>query len=237
MEELIFLHDFINLVLIFIIRFVGFIMVSILRNTFINKNLLEMQMVESVWTIIPAIILTQIALPSLLLLYILDESIDRTLTIKAVGHQWYWRYEYSDFWSAGKQTPLEFDSYILPERDSPLNGFRLLDTDNHAAIPIKTHVRVLVSSADVLHAWAVPSLGVKADAVPGRLNQVKFIRQRPGIYFGQCSEICGANHRFMPIVLESVPGATFINWVISSVYLNSLTKTLYWRYKISPAFK
>ena len=99
-EELIFLHDFINLVLIFIISFVGFIMISIIYNTYINKNLLEIQIVESVWTIIPAIILIQIALPSLLLLYMLDESVDRTLTIKAVGHQWYWRYEYSDFWSS-----------------------------------------------------------------------------------------------------------------------------------------
>ena len=208
-----------------------------MRNTFINKNLLEMQIVERVWTIIPAVILVQIALPSLLLLYMLDESIDRTLTIKAVGHQWYWRYEYSDFWSAGSPTPLEFDSYMLPQQDARLSGFRLLDTDNHAAVPMKTHVRVLVSSADVLHAWAVPSLGVKADAVPGRLNQVKFISQRPGLYFGQCSEICGANHRFMPIVLESLPGSNFINWVISSSYLNSLKKTLYWRYKISWALK
>lgn len=97
-EELIFLHDFINLVLIFIIRFVGFIIISIIKNSFINKNLLEMQIVESIWTVIPAVILVQIALPSLLLLYILDESIDRSLTIKAIGHQWYWRYEYSDFW-------------------------------------------------------------------------------------------------------------------------------------------
>ncbi len=233
MEELIFLHDFINLVLIFIISFVGFITLSMLNNSFINKNLLEIQIVERVWTIIPAIILIQIALPSLLLLYILDESIDRTLTLKAVGHQWYWRYEYSDFWAAGAQSPLEFDSYMLPETDLMVSGFRLLDTDNHAAVPLKTHVRVLVSSADVLHAWSVPSLGVKADAVPGRLNQVKFIRQRPGIYFGQCSEICGANHRFMPIVLESIPGQAFINWVVSSSYLNSLKKTLYWRYKIS----
>lgn len=99
----------------------------------------------------------------------------------------------------------------LEERSSRL--FRLLDTDNHIVLPIKTHIRVLISSADVLHAWAVPSLGVKADAVPGRLNQVKFIIQRPGVYFGQCSEICGANHRFMPIVLESVPRGTFIDWV------------------------
>jgi cytochrome c oxidase subunit 2 len=216
MEELIFLHDFINLVLIFIIRFVGFIIVSMLKNSFINKNLLEIQIVESVWTIIPAVILIQIALPSLLLLYILDESIDSSLTLKAVGHQWYWSYEYSDFWFAGSNRFVEFDSYILPSAELPINGLRLLDTDNHTVVPFKTHVRMLISSADVLHAWTVPSLGVKADAVPGRINQVKFICQRPGIFFGQCSEICGANHRFMPIVLESTPGSDFINWVAAA---------------------
>lgn len=215
-EELVFLHDFINLVLMFIIRFVGFIIISMMKNSFINKNLLEIQIVERVWTLIPAIILIQIALPSLLLLYMLDESIDRTLTLKAVGHQWYWRYEYSDFWSTGLQKPLEFDSYMISPSDLPENGFRLLDTDNHTIAPVKTHIRILISSADVLHAWAVPSLGVKADAVPGRLNQVKFIGQRPGVFFGQCSEICGANHRFMPIVIEFIPGNVFINWVISS---------------------
>lgn len=213
MEELIFLHDFINLVLIFILSFVGYVMFSIIKNTFINKNLLEIQIVERVWTVIPAIILIQIALPSLLLLYILDESVDRTLTVKAIGHQWYWRYEYSDIWFSNSSSFLEFDSYIVPgDRNS---SFRLLDTDNHAVIPFKTHVRLLVSSADVLHAWTVPSLGVKADAVPGRINQIKFVGQRPGIFFGQCSEICGANHRFIPIVLEMISREEFINWVIN----------------------
>jgi len=200
----------------FIIRFVGFIIISIIKNSFINKNLLEIQIVERIWTIIPAVILVQIALPSLLLLYILDESIDRSLTLKAIGHQWYWRYEYSDFWFSGENSFIEFDSYILPNSENEINLFRLLDTDNHTVIPYKTHVRLLISSADVLHAWTVPSLGVKADAVPGRINQIKFICQRPGIFFGQCSEICGANHRFIPIVLESVSGSAFIDWISSS---------------------
>lgn len=189
--------------------------ISIIKNSFINKNLLEIQIVERIWTIIPAIILVQIALPSLLLLYILDESIDRSLTLKAIGHQWYWRYEYSDFWFTSSNTFLEFDSYMIPRNELETNIFRLLDTDNHTIVPFKTHVRLLISSADVLHAWTVPPLGVKADAVPGRINQVKFISQRPGIFFGQCSEICGANHRFMPIVLESISGNAFINWIIS----------------------
>jgi len=183
-------------------------------NSFINKTLLESQIIECVWTIVPAVILIQIAMPSLLLLYMLDESVDASLTIKALGHQWYWRYEYTDFWRTGSASAVEFDSYMVPERDIENHMFRLLDVDNRAVVPFNTHIRVLISSADVLHAWTVPSLGVKADAVPGRLNQVKFIAQRPGVYFGQCSEICGANHRFIPIVIEAVNTNDFLNWVM-----------------------
>lgn len=214
MEELIFLHDFINIVLIFIIRFVGYIIVRIVYNKFININLLERQIIECIWTIIPAVILIQIAMPSLLLLYILDESVDSSLTIKVLGHQWYWRYEYTDFWSISNNTQIEFDAYIVPVNELEDNIFRLLDVDNRTIIPFNVHIRILISSADVLHAWTVPSLGVKADAVPGRLNQVKFVSQRPGIFFGQCSEICGANHRFIPIVIEIISPRSFLNWVV-----------------------
>ena len=216
-EELTQLHDFINLVLIFVLRFVGVIIVLMVMGKHINQNLLEMQIVEWVWTLIPAALLLQIALPSLLLLYMLDESVDRTLTLKTLGHQWYWRYEYSDFWAIGGNRGLEFDAYIVATRELDKNGFRLLDVDNRAVLPVHTQVRILISSADVLHSWTVPSLGVKADAVPGRLNQVKFISQRPGLYFGQCSEICGANHRFIPIVVERVNLRTFSNWVAASL--------------------
>merc|ERR1712001_702951 len=191
-EELIFLHDFINIILVFIITFVGFIIVRILFNSFINKNLLERQIIQCIWTIIPAVILIQIAIPSLLLLYMLDESIDSNLTI-------------------GNNSQVEFDAYIIPTNELSNDIFRLLDVDTRIVIPFNIHVRVLISSADVLHAWTVPSLGVKADAVPGRLNQVKFIAQRAGLFFGQCSEICGANHRFMPIVIEIVNSKTFLN--------------------------
>ena len=214
MEELIFLHDFINMVLIFIIRFVGYIIIRIIYNKYININLLESQIIECIWTIIPAVILIQIAMPSLLLLYILDESVDSSLTLKVLGHQWYWSYEYTDFWSVSNNTQIEFDSYIVPTNDLERRIFRLLDVDNRTVVPFNVHVRMLISSADVLHAWTVPSLGVKADAVPGRLNQVKFVSQRPGIFFGQCSEICGANHRFMPIVIEIINSNSFLNWVV-----------------------
>lgn len=193
------------------------IMVMIIIGKHINMGLLEIQIVEWVWTIIPAILLLQIALPSLLLLYMLDESVDSSLTLKTIGHQWYWRYEYRDFWSVGEGTNLEFDAYMIPTNELTEGIFRLLDVDNRTVVPVHTQVRMLISSADVLHSWTVPSLGVKADAVPGRLNQVKFIGQRPGLYFGQCSEICGSNHRFMPIVVEIVNLDTFSKWVIASI--------------------
>lgn len=183
----------------------------------VNKNLLEMQIVEWVWTLIPAILLLQIALPSLLLLYMLDETVDRALTLKTIGHQWYWRYKYRDLWSLKNGVNVEFDSYIIPSNELTDDIFRLLDVDNRTIVPMLTQVRILISSADVLHCWTVPALGVKADAVPGRLNQVKFIRQRPGLYFGQCSEICGANPRFIPIVIERVNLDRFSKWAMVSI--------------------
>lgn len=201
----------------FVITFVGVIIVYMCLGKHINQGLVEIQIVEWVWTLIPAVLLLQIALPSLLLLYILDETVDRVLTLKTIGHQWYWSYEYRDFWTLKTGDSLEFDSYIVPRGDLEEGMFRLLEVDNRTVLPTHTQVRVLVSSADVLHSWTVPSLGVKADAVPGRLNQLKFIIQRPGLYFGQCSEICGANHRFMPIVVERVNLHTFFNWVISCI--------------------
>lgn len=211
-----FLHDFINIILLFVITFVGWVIVAILFNTRVNKTLLEMQMIESVWTIIPAVILVQIAIPSLILLYMLDESADACISIKAIGHQWYWRYEYTDFWSNSGPQALEFDAYIVPTRELESGIFRLLDVDNRTVVPLGVRIRIIISAADVLHSWTVPSLGVKADAVPGRLNQVKFNRSRPGLFFGQCSEICGANHRFIPIVVEVVNTDTFISWAVAS---------------------
>ena len=163
----------------------------ILLNNYININLLESQIIECIWTIIPAIILIQIAIPSLLLLYILDESIDSALTIKILGHQWYWSYEYTDFWSISSNNQIDFDSYIVPSNDLETSIFRLLDVDNRTIIPYNIHIRILISSADVLHAWTVPSLGVKADAIPGRLNQVKFIRQRPGVFLDNVQKFAG----------------------------------------------
>lgn len=206
-EEIIFFHDFVIVVLGLILTIVGFVILALMKRIFVNKTLLEGQIIECAWTLIPAMILVLIGLPSLILLYMLDEAAQNSITVKAVGHQWYWSYEYSDFWGS---RGLEFDSYISRvDRGTP----RLLDADSRLTLPIGAHVRVVLTSADVLHSWTVPVLGVKADACPGRLNQIKFISHRPGVFFGQCSEICGANHRFIPVALELIRVTDFISWV------------------------
>ena len=208
MEQLIFFHDHAMLVLMMIISIVFYICFVILIGSYICMDLMEGQEVETVWTILPAVVLVFLALPSLRLLYLLDEVNDPCLTLKAIGHQWYWSYEYSDF------LDLEFDSYMVPTSDLEVGDYRLLEVDHRAVVPVSCTVRVLVTAADVLHSWTVPALGVKADAVPGRLNQLSFYVSRPGVFYGQCSEICGANHSFMPIVLEAVDVSSFVNWVM-----------------------
>jgi cytochrome c oxidase subunit 2 len=129
-------------------------------------------------------------------------------------HQWYWSYEYSDFITDSGES-IDFDSYMIPESDLELGQFRLLDVDNRLIIPVDCHIRLIVTGADVLHSFAVPSLGLKLDAVPGRLNQVSFLAERSGIFYGQCSEICGVWHGFMPIVVEAVPSPDFLVWIES----------------------
>nr|YP_009350613.1 cytochrome c oxidase subunit II [Labritermes buttelreepeni]AQP27463.1 cytochrome c oxidase subunit 2 [Labritermes buttelreepeni] len=207
MEQLIFFHDHALMIMLMIITAVLYTMISIIQNKQTSRFILEGQMIETIWTIAPAIILVFIAMPSLRLLYLMDEVHNPVLTLKAVGHQWYWSYEYSDF------AKLEFDSYMVQQDDQPMNTFRLLDTDNRVVLPMNSPIRMIVTAADVLHSWTVPSLGVKTDGTPGRLNQVSFSINRPGILYGQCSEICGANHSFMPIAIESVSTNKFINWV------------------------
>lgn len=205
-EQLTFFHDHTLLILVMVTTLVGYLITIIIFNTSVNRLLLQGQAIEVIWTILPAIILIFIALPSLRLLYILDEVSNPAVTLKTIGHQWYWSYEYSDF------LDLEFDSYIIPTRELPKSGFRLLEVDTRVVLPIKTQIRILISAADVLHSWALPSLGVKVDAMPGRLNQTRFLINRPGLFYGQCSEICGANHRFIPIVIERVPTNIFLLW-------------------------
>jgi len=210
-EEFIFFHDFTLIVLTFITTLVFWVICKRLVNSYMSMSLLEGQVIECVWTLVPAVVLIQVAIPSLILLYLLDETFNTQITIKVIGSQWYWSYEYTDFW--GKHPSLEFDSYMLPIREMGPRGIRLLDVDNRTTLPYGLNVRMLVRSSDVLHRWTVPSLGVKVDACPGRLNQLNFMRYRPGIFYGQCSEICGANHRFIPICLEFISPTDYFWWV------------------------
>nr|QTF74755.1 cytochrome c oxidase subunit II [Bursa rhodostoma] len=209
MEELIFFHDHAMMILVMIISLVGYAALSLMLNKYTCRSLVEGQEIETIWTIVPAFILIFLALPSLRLLYLLDEVGDCSLTVKSIGHQWYWSYEYSDFLN------IEFDSYMIPTNELEPGDFRLLEVDHRVVLPTQTDIRVLVTSADVIHSWTVPSLGVKADAIPGRLNQLSFYIKYPGVFYGQCSEICGANHSFMPIVLEAIPLENFMEWVVN----------------------
>nr|BAM75111.1 cytochrome c oxidase subunit II [Bolinichthys pyrsobolus] len=206
MEELIHFHDHALVVMIFVSTLVFYMIITTVSTKLTNSHLFDSQEIEVVWTFVPGMVLVLIALPSLRILYLMDEISDPHLTIKAIGHQWYWSYEYTDY------EDLAFDAYMIPTQDLLPGQFRLLETDHRVVVPIESPVRVLVTAEDVLHSWAVPALGVKMDAVPGRLNQTAFLTSRPGVFYGQCSEICGANHSFMPIVVEAVPLEHFENW-------------------------
>jgi cytochrome c oxidase subunit 2 len=218
MQGIIDLHHDIFFFLILILVFVLWMLVRALwhfheKTNPIPQRIVHGTTIEIIWTIFPSIILMFIAIPSFALLYSMDEVVvDPAVTIKAIGHQWYWTYEYSDYNSSDEQS-LTFDSYMIPEDDLELGQLRLLEVDNRVVVPAKTHLRIIVTSADVLHSWAVPSLGVKCDAVPGRLNQTSILIQREGVYYGQCSEICGTNHAFMPIVVEAVSRKDYGSWV------------------------
>lgn len=210
-EEFIYFHDYLIIVLTFIITGVAYFIVELLVVQDYRRALYENQYLEAVWTILPAVILVAVAVPSLRILYRLDSRDTCYLSLKVSGHQWYWSYEYAELYSENN-TRVRFDSYIISHQDLSQGEFRLLETDNRVVLPYSWIVRVLISRADVLHSWAVPSLGVKVDAMPGRLNQSRFISDRPGLAYGQCSEICGANHRFMPIVIEFIRAVDFLSW-------------------------
>lgn len=231
MEGIIDFHHDVQFYLIIILTFVAWMLSSIVyefgvsyyfgkytsveevlavrRYNLILRDVTHGTVLEIVWTIIPAFVLVAIAIPSFALLYDIDELVDPTLTVKVVGHQWYWSYEYSDY----QNGELMFDSYMIPEGDLAEGQLRLLEVDRKLWLPIFTHIRILVTATDVLHCWAVPSLGVKMDCVPGRLNQVSLFLKREGVFYGQCSELCGVNHGFMPIAVKAVPLDLFNFWV------------------------
>nr|YP_010037160.1 cytochrome c oxidase subunit II [Galerella sanguinea]QQW47832.1 cytochrome c oxidase subunit II [Galerella sanguinea] len=209
MEELLHFHDHTLMIVFLISSLVLYIISLMLTTKLTHTSTMDAQEVETVWTILPAIILILIALPSLRILYMMDEINNPSLTVKTMGHQWYWSYEYTDY------EDLNFDSYMVPTQELKPGELRLLEVDNRVILPMEMTIRMLISSEDVLHSWAVPSLGLKTDAIPGRLNQTTLMGTRPGLYYGQCSEICGSNHSFMPIVLELIPLAHFEKWSTS----------------------
>ena len=217
MQGIIDLHHDIFFFMLVILVFVLWMLARTLYHFHQTRNpvpekILHGTTIEIAWTVTPSLILVLIAIPSFALLYSMDEVVDPAVTIKAIGHQWYWSYEYSDY-NVSDNEGLLFDSYMIPEDELELGQLRLLDVDNRVVVPVNTHIRMIITSADVLHSWAVPSLGVKTDAVPGRLNQTPIFIKREGVFYGQCSELCGANHAFMPIVVEAVSLENYISWV------------------------
>jgi cytochrome c oxidase subunit 2 len=217
MQGIIDLHHDIFFFMIVVAVFVLWMLTRTLYHFHQSKNpipekIIHGTTIEIAWTVTPSLILVLIALPSFALLYSIDEVVDPAVTLKAIGHQWYWSYEYSDY-SKSDEPAIAFDSYMIPDDDLELGQLRLLEVDNRVVLPVNTHVRVIITGADVLHSWAVPSLGIKCDAIPGRLNQVPLFIKREGIFYGQCSELCGANHAYMPIVVEAVSLENYINWI------------------------
>lgn len=218
MEGLIELHDNIMFYLVIILFGVGWIILTIIRNHVTKKSLISHKyvnhgtLIELIWTITPALILILIAFPSFKLLYLMDEVSDPSMSVLAEGHQWYWSYQYPDFLNEDNDF-IEFDSYLVPESDLETGSLRMLEVDNKVIIPELTHVRFIVTGADVIHSFACPALGIKCDAYPGRLNQSSVFINREGIFYGQCSEICGVLHSSMPIAVESVSIEKFLQWL------------------------
>ena len=223
MEGIIALHSDIWAIMLFVAVFVLYILYSVLtkfESGVVNKayKVHHNSLLEIIWTTLPALLLCVIAIPSFTLLYSLDEIVDPTVTIKCIGRQWYWSYEYSDYMNYDSATSsgdsgIIFDSYLLQDDLLAEGQLRLLEVDNRLVLPVNSHIRLLTSSADVIHSFAVPSLGIKLDAIPGRLNQTTFLMKREGCFYGQCSELCGASHGFMPICVESVSADEYITWI------------------------
>ena len=205
------LHNIILIVMTLITLFVLFLLFyvsfrfSAKRNP-IPSTTTHNTVVEVLWTAIPIVILVVLAIPSFKLLYQQEKSENYDMTVKVIGHQWYWEYEYPD------HGDFYFESYMVQEQDLEEGDLRLLTVDNPLVIPANKNIQILITAGDVLHSWAVPSMGLKTDAVPGRLNETWVNVKEPGIYRGQCSEICGSGHGFMPVVVKVLPEREFMAW-------------------------
>nr|YP_001165428.1 cytochrome c oxidase subunit II [Chlamydosaurus kingii]ABK53967.1 cytochrome oxidase subunit 2 [Chlamydosaurus kingii] len=213
MEELLYFHDLAMTMLIMIGLSIMATLLTITTTKLYIISTTDANQLEFLWTALPVTILIFIAAPSMRTLYLVEDPEHPHLTIKTMGHQWYWSYEYSDY------ETITFDSYMIKEQFLTKGSPRLLEVDNRMVFPMSTIIRMLISSDDVLHSWTIPTMGIKTDAVPGRLNQLTFMSLRPGVFYGQCSEICGTNHSFMPISVESLPMIHFENW--ASLFNNS----------------
>lgn len=185
MEQILFFHDWILILVFCTSTMIWYSIWSLVRSSITDRTVKDIQELEFSWTLLPAAALLIIRYPSLHLLYLEEE--DPTTCIKTTGHQWYWAYNYAD---------IGFDSYLTS------GVYRLLDVENRLMVHPLVSYLILVTAADVLHSWTIPTLSLKADAIPGRVNKLPMTLKRPGLFFGQCSEICGSNHRFMPISLE-----------------------------------
>nr|ANB44362.1 cytochrome c oxidase subunit II [Tylosurus acus melanotus] len=205
-EELHHIHDHGLMIVFLISTLVLYMIVAMVTTQLTNNFILDSHDIEIFWTILPGVILVLIALPSLRILLLMDEINDPHLTIKAVCHQCYWTYEYTEY------EDLRFESHFIATQDMPPGQLRLLEADHRMVIAVESPVRVLVSAEDVLHSWAVPWLGVKLDAVPGRLKQTAYLASRPGVFYGQWFEMCGANQTSMPMVVDAVPFEHFEYW-------------------------
>jgi heme/copper-type cytochrome/quinol oxidase subunit 2 len=191
--------------------------------------------IETIWTVLPIIVVLSIAVPSFILLYALDAALDSVVVIKAIGHQWYWNYEceFNPMLSKFADTPLSvcFDSYMVYDSQLKEGQIRLLEVDNPIYIPYRLPVDLIVTSVDVIHSWAVPSLGIKIDGLPGRLNHSGLFIERKGVFYGQCSELCGVNHGFMPIKVVSVSFSDFMDYCYNFAISNG--KVVSWGFKPS----
>lgn len=231
MEGLLEFNKHLLFVITVIVMLVGWLLISTVYNydefnTPNNQNFYHSNILEIVWTSLPALTLLHLASPSFTLLYSMDEISAPEISLKIIGHQWFWSYEISDFDTImtcmNSNKTLKYTCYLLADEtvsQKKYKGFfRLLETNKKVLVPSNTHLRLLVTSVDVLHSWTIPSFGVKIDACPGRLNQVNVFLKRIGMFFGQCSEICGVNHGFMPIVLLVIPSVQYHYFVVSKLF-------------------
>lgn len=217
MEGILSFNSHLLTLIVGIVLLVGWLMLSILStqlefNSSLVTSFYHSNTIEIVWTTVPALLLAGLASPSFSLLYGLDESTDPNLTVKIFGHQWYWRYELSDANACFKSNDIRFSAYLLSDEYLSIENSglkRTLEVNKRLVLPTSKIIRLLITGADVLHSWTVPSFGVKVDACPGRLNQANLFLKRCGLFFGQCSEICGVNHGFMPIAVLAVPSLQF----------------------------